>query len=170
MLSHILTYSSPVVFLICTSYTRWSSSQFVAGSDGATDTLPAAHHLDALLLYAMELKFYLMFLLSAFDLFGELRSTLAAFDVMCVLIRSVPLTVYLPISLSPSLRPRLRVYRPSVFPSSGSDVSSFRSRPHPLLLRAPRSCPFAHLGRGRVSGRLRGPRQSSFTHILRHRG
>jgi len=57
-----------IVFLICTSYTRWSSSRFVYGEDGVSSDLPAAHQLDALLLYAMELKFYLMFLLSAFDL------------------------------------------------------------------------------------------------------
>jgi len=56
-----------IVFLICTSYTRWSASRLPG--DGATDSIPAAHQLDALLLYAMELKFYLMFLLSAFDLF-----------------------------------------------------------------------------------------------------
>jgi len=58
-----------IVFLICASYTRWSSSR-LAEKDGVVEDIPAAaHHLDALLLYAMELKFYLMFLLSALDLF-----------------------------------------------------------------------------------------------------
>lgn len=59
-----------IVFLICTSFTRWSFSRpSTAGS------LPAAHKLDSLLLYAMELKFYLMFLLSAFDLFVFIVAT-----------------------------------------------------------------------------------------------
>jgi len=63
-----------IVFLICASYTRWSSSRFVSGEDGVSSGLPAAHQLDSLLLYAMELKFYLMFLLSAFDLFVSIAS------------------------------------------------------------------------------------------------
>lgn len=64
-----------IVFLICTSYTRWSSSRIIYGEDGVSSNLPAAHQLDALLLYAMELKFYLMFLLSALDLFVFILST-----------------------------------------------------------------------------------------------
>ena len=60
-----------VVFLICASYTRWSSSRLAEKDGVIEDTPTAAHDVDALLLYAMELKFYLMFLLSALDLFGE---------------------------------------------------------------------------------------------------